>query len=48
MDPIYKPLTNEKKAELNNKGYKEWEYMSPANWADPESASCKLIFYYYQ
>lgn len=41
MDPIYKPLTKEQKQDLEKRGYKEFEYMSMANWNDPDSRTCK-------
>lgn len=40
MDPIYKPLTNEQKAELDSKGYQEYEYFYHPKWADPEEPIC--------
>lgn len=42
MDPIFKPLTKEKKAELEKRGYKEWEYLGIAKWADPDSNTCYI------
>jgi len=41
MDPIYKPLTCEQKIKLEEKGYKEWEYMTMNKWNDPDSINCK-------
>jgi hypothetical protein len=41
MDPLYKPLTKDDKVELDKRGYKEWEYMSPSKWIDPDSYHCK-------
>ncbi len=40
MDPIYKPLTNEQKVELDRRGYKEFEYMSMNKWNNPDSTTC--------
>jgi hypothetical protein len=41
MDPIYKPLTKEQKSDLERRGLKEWEYMAPNKWIDPDSMTCK-------
>lgn len=42
MDPLFKPLTQERKQELERKGYKEWEYMAMNKWNDPDSMTCIL------
>src|SRR5947208_1563671 len=42
MDPLYKPLTKEDKIELERRGYKEWEYMTPNKWTDPDSPYCNF------
>ena len=44
MDPIYKPLNGEEKRKLEEKGYKEWEYMSMNKWNDPDSYHCIYKF----
>ena len=41
MDPIYKPLTEQEKLNLEARGYKEWEYFGIPNYADPDSNVCK-------
>ncbi len=43
MDHIYKPLTKEEKEKLEKRGLKEWEFMTMANWADPDSQTCTII-----
>lgn len=40
MDPIYKPLTQEQKSNLEKRGYKEWEYWTMNKWNDPDSMTC--------
>ncbi len=41
MDPIYKPLTEQDKQKLEERGYKEWEYFGIPNYANPDSNVCK-------
>ncbi len=43
MDPLYKPLSNDQKSELEKRGYKEWEYMHMNKWTDPDSTTCMII-----
>lgn len=43
MDPIYKPLSEEEKAQMDARGYKQWEYFGIPNYADPDSNVCKKI-----
>jgi hypothetical protein len=40
MDPIYKPLTKEEKAELEARGLKEWGYFGMSSFNDPDSSLC--------
>lgn len=40
MEPIYKPLTKEKKEELKNRGYLEWEQPCCPKYADPDNIYC--------
>lgn len=41
MENIYKPLTKEKKEELNQRGYKEWETPYIPKICDPDESLCK-------
>lgn len=43
MDPLYKPLTKQQKNDLANRGLKEFEYVAPNKWIDPESPNCIII-----
>lgn len=43
MEPIYKPLSKEQKADLLNKGYKEYEYPYFPKSCDPDEPLCKLL-----
>jgi|LauGreDrversion4_2_1035121.scaffolds.fasta_scaffold574540_1 hypothetical protein len=40
MDPLYKPLGKEEKEQLKKRGLKEFEYMAPNKWIDPDSTLC--------
>ena len=47
MDPIYKPLTEQEKQQLESRGYKQWEYFGIPNYSDPDSTICiKNLFIY--
>lgn len=41
MEPLFEPLTQEKKKELIQRGYKEWEIPYVPRWADPDDRQCK-------
>jgi hypothetical protein len=43
MEPLFEPLTNEKKQELINRGYKEWEAPHLSKISDPVEPACKYI-----
>jgi hypothetical protein len=40
MDPLYKPLNAQEKEQLKKRSLKEWEYMAPNKWIDPDSTLC--------
>lgn len=44
MDPIYAPLTKEKKQELLDRGYFEYEDPIPSKICNPNEPICKNKF----
>ena len=44
MEPIYEGLSKEKKQELLDRGYKEFEYFIPPKYCDPNEKECKLDY----
>ena len=48
MEPIYKPLSKEKKEELNKRGYFEWEQPHYPKFADPDDYQCNKVLIVYK
>ncbi len=46
MEPIFKPLTKEKKDELIKRGYKEFEQPYCPKICDPDEPLCKVFKIY--
>jgi len=45
MEPIFKPLTKEKKEELISRGYKEFEQPYCPKICDPDESLCKILYF---